>query len=363
MKNSLKRWLLLLLTAPIPFTVFGVFTLKWHQKQTDFTKTTQHFIQRQNTVIASDAQTVADKVSRLLMEAFWASKTLPLLRPHPAEWSRFFSIHTANTERWDLTNFTMRTVTTPLFSEISRWTFHGNETIRIRNGRSARLRNLYSCDIRNSCDIELLRSLLAAPDETFQIGHLIRWYTPEGMQDHNDGAALWVGWRAPQGLFLVGLEYQHLKAILQTSIFPYDRRGDLLEGYHNGNYIYLVDSDHNIIAHPKYWHVMGFDRKTGKAVPWMQTDSDDGRLPLNVARYRSGKLRPYFDHLLNTSFASKQVDIFSAINLKGTHRVLATAPILFEEGQFKKSGIFGFVITGCNIDHYDDPKERSAPYY
>jgi hypothetical protein len=84
---------------------------------------------------------------------------------------------------------------------------------------------------------------------------------------------------------------------------------------------------------------------------------------MNIAKYQGEKLRQYFTRLLKLSFVSKSVDVFSAPNLKGTNRVLATAPILFSEGQFQSSGVFGHVVTGCNVDYYEDPKEQAIPYY
>jgi len=39
------------------------------------------------------------------------------------------------------------------------------------------------------------------------------------------------------------------------------------------------------------------------------------------------------------------------------------APILFSKGQFKETGIFGHVVTGCSVDYFEEPKEKFLPYY
>lgn len=362
MTNSLKPWLLVLLTAPVPLTLFGILSVKWYQKQTDFSKTTKKFIQRQNTIIAADAESVAGNVTRLLEEAATAVRTLPLLRRDPSTWGAFRKHQFARAFQWNSRKHEIENLTLPLFTALSEWNTHGKELLRA-GAESGPTRNLYSCDVRTHCDRKLIDLLTRAPPGSLRIGHLVRWYSPEGMDDSNDGAALWFGLRTTNRIYLGGLDYRHLRSILLTSTFPYERRGDPLEGYQNGNYIYLVDSHKNIIAHPKVWHIYGYDRKTGLPVPPMETDAQDGSRPLNIAQYREGKLRNYFDRLLKHSFASDRVDIFSAVNLKGTNRILATAPILFSDGQFEGVGIFGHVITGCNVDYYEDPKEQAIPYY
>lgn len=361
--NSIKPWLLVLLTAPVPLALFGILSVKWYQKRTDFTKTTQQFIQRQNKIIASDAESVASRIAALLRQSTAAVKTLPLLQHDRSSWKRFRESHYAKAPQWNSRKHEIDTPILPLFSDLSEWSVSGKELFHEGRLPTGELRNLYSCDVRNHCDKALIRSLLNSPEGTVRVGTVVRWYSPEGMEDTNDGAALWFGFHTQAKIYLAGLDYEHLKSVLLMSTFPYERRGDPLEGYQNGNYIYIVDSDKNMIAHPKYWHVYGHDRATGKVVLPIEFDSEDGHRPMNIARYRGEKLRQYFNRLLKLSFASKSVDIFSAPNLKGTNRVLATAPILFSEGQFQSSGVFGYVVTGCNVDYYEDPKEQAIPYY
>ncbi len=367
MRNSAKPWLILLLTAPIPLTLFGILSYNWYQKQTDSTRTTRQFIQRQNAVIAADATTIAEQVARFLVDGVRAVRTLPHLNEASDSWVSFLKSHRAMIREWNGVTHAIDTQETSLFSELSEWNLAGRELRRVgglRGGPVALpLRNLFSCDVRSRCDLKLIQDLKLLPSGSVRVGRLVRWYSPERMDDTNPGAALILGQRSGNRIYLVSLNYQHLKSVLTHSTFPYEKRGDPLEGYQNGNYIYVTDFEHNIIAHPKYWHVYGFDRASGQPVPPMATDSDNGIRPLNIAKYQQGKLRDYFDRLLKRSFQSNSVDVFSAANLTGTNRVLAIAPILFKDAQFTESGVFGHVISGCNVDYYDDPKEQKVPYY
>lgn len=364
MRSTTKAWLLLLLTAPIPLTLFGVLSYQWYQRQTDSTRMSRRFLQRQNTVIATDAKEVAHQVSALLIEGSRVVRTLPLLKSAPTVWRNFLISLSGPVSQWNRASFSVEHTDLPLFTELSKWDSRGRELVRVNSeGAHLPLRNFDNCDVRSRCELNVLKEMHALPDGVLRIGRLIRWYSPEGMADDNKGASLWFGYRAGGNIFIAALDYRHMQSVLLTNTFPYERRGDPLEGYQSGNYIFVVDSEKNVLVHPKYWHVYGIDRTTGLPKEPFETDEGDGKGPLNIAKYRTGKLRPYFDRLLGQSLRQNTVDVFSAINLKGTNRVVATAPILFHEAQFQDSGIFGYVIAGCNTDDYDAPKEPTSPYY
>ena len=194
-------------------------------------------------------------------------------------------------------------------------------------------------------------------------GGVLRWYTRRGESESLDGAILPVIGRSERGYYLLGVDYRFIKEILMHPTFPYEARRDLLQSYQNGNYIYMVDSNFDMLTHPKTWHVTGFDRTTAARVTPMKVDADEGSHPLNVQKYQGERLRDYFERLLKRSFLQKSVDIFQASNLKGTNRVLSVAPILTNRGQLKQSGVYGYVILGCNVDYFEEPKEKYVPYY
>ncbi|MBI1859721.1 MAG: hypothetical protein HYR96_02230 [Deltaproteobacteria bacterium] len=363
MKNQARPWLFLLLTAPVPLILFGVLAYRWYVRQTDSTRVTRHLIQRQNTVIATDANEVARQVTSLLVRSTETIRSLPLVRAEIAVWSAFRIIHQSPIAEWNGTSHTIERRTIPLFSQVSRWTEGGDEDIRIDESTKPPLRKFTNCDVRLACDRALLHTLTSAPDKTVRFGRLLRPYTPLAGPDDARQAAIWIGYRDGGHIYTGAMDYRHLKSLILSPIFPYDPLGDPLEAYRNGNYTFVVDIESTVLVHPKHWHVAGLQRETGAPIPPMEYDSDEGTHPLNIARYQGTTLKSFFDHLLQHSLRIKTVDIFPASNLKGTHRVIATAPVLFEDAQFRAGGVFGYVIAGCNNEYYEEPKEKSVPYY
>ena len=169
--------------------------------------------------------------------------------------------------------------------------------------------------------------------------------------------------RGEENIFELGLDYRHLKSLMFAPTFPYRSKTDLLHAYSNGNYVYIVDGQDDIVLHPKYWHVTGVDAKTQTRVRSVKEDADMGSAKLNVSDYTGQKLGEYFRRLLKKSFASRAIDIFRAPNFGGTNRVLSVAPILVRQGQFSEDGVFGHVIIGCNVDYFEEPTEQYVPYY
>jgi hypothetical protein len=92
-------------------------------------------------------------------------------------------------------------------------------------------------------------------------------------------------------------------------------------------------------------------------------DADEGTHPINIAAYQNGLLKDYFDRLLKKSFVEAGVDIFQADNLAGVKRILSVVPVTLTRGQYKATGMFGHVIVGCSLDHFQEPKNKLVPYY
>ncbi len=362
--KGVNPWLIILLTAPIPFIVFGYFGYRWLVARTDFNRMAAQMVQRQNTVLAYDAMSVAKDVAHLLEGTARDVQALSLITPTQNNYLKFYLSRVSQVTQTNLRDESIETIPLPIYNEIIYINLQGNEVLRLKNGKEERhTRSLSSCQQSNLCDPALIQKALRSPVGELYYGSLMRWYVPEGGIEIEEGAHLPVVYRASEGVFILGIDYRYLKDFLLEPTFPYERRRDLLQSYKNGNYVYLVDSNFDFLAHPKYWHVAGIDRLSGtKAVP-MKTDEDEGKHPLNVIAYQGERLRTYFERLRTRSFLQKSVDIFEASNLKGTTRVLSVAPVLLSKGQFQKSGVFGYIVIGCSVDYFEEPKEQYVPYY
>jgi len=361
---SINPWLIIMLTAPLPVMLFLFFFFKWYQQRTDFSRVTQQFVQRQNTVMAYDAIRVSHEISHLLEGAARDVRLLSLLGPTAENFRKFYLSEIPQITHLNDHGFVHHHHPLPLYNELAFYDLKGNERLRLVHGKVIQSgRSFSDCSEVQLCDRGLLEAILREPIGSTEVGSLLKWYSPEGSAEDDEGATLRVAYRSAQGIFTLGLDYRHLKAILFLPTFPYQEKSDLLQSYQSGNYIYFVDGETHIISHPKYWHVIGIDKKTGKRVAPMRTDADDGKHPIRIAAYESGKLKAYFDRLLTRSFVQQTVDIFQSPNLRGAIRVLSVAPILLSIGRFKKTGVFGHVITGCSVDYFEEPKEKVIPYY
>jgi hypothetical protein len=362
--SSLNPWALILFIFPIPLIIFAVFFYYWSVTRDTYKRVTTQFIQRQNKVLARDAMEIAREVSHLLEESAHDIQALSMIPPSYQHFTQFYLSRVGQLTQLDPRDDSINLIPLPLYSEIIYFNSRGDELWHLHNGQRAnKLHHFSQCSAVELCDSQSLKKTISLPVGELYFGKLMRFYAKQSEKEQVEGAYLPVFYRTEEGVFLLGLDYRYLGELLAQPTFPYERKNNLLRSYQNGNYIFLVDSDLDLLAHPKYWNVEGIDRKTGLRARPMELDSDEGSHPLNVRAYRGEKLRPYFDRLLNRSFLQKSVDIFKAFNLAGSSRVLSVAPILLNKGQFQKNGVFGFVILGCSVDYFEEPKDQYVPYY
>lgn len=362
--NFFNPWIVALITAPIPLLLFVLFVYKWHEQKTEAERVKAQFIERQNTALAYEALEVSRRVAELLDMAGRDAQALSLIPPTAENYSRFHRGHIARITRYQEGSNSVHLEGAPLYNHLAFIDLNGVERLRLDSGRvSQSPRPLAQCSPKDLCDRALRESALSLPPGELRIGGLMRYYSPKGVPEREAGAHLPVAYRSENGIFLAGIDYRHLREILYTPTFPYHAKKDLFRSYLEGNYIYFVNSEYEFIAHPKYWHVTGIDPETGLRVPGVVNDAELEKRPLNHATYRGQKLGDYFNRLMTVSFTQRSVDVFRAPNLTGTIRVLSVAPIVFSRAQFKKTGIFGHVIVGCNVDYFAEPKERVEPYY
>ncbi len=349
---------------PLPLLFLVVFFVKWYQQGTELEKIRNLFIQRQNNVMGFNALEVATGFSDLLEKAARDIQLLALLPRNPASLKSFYQAQTGNFTRFDPKNHAVIQEPMPFYHWVSIRDLKGNQVLWMNEGVvNSNPVSLAECTLKNLCDADLVNKALTLKPGEVHYGRLLRYFTPEGAEDKNNGAALGIAYRTPTHVYVMGIEYLQLRDHLTTPTFPYDTKRDLESAYRKGNYIYIVDEKMNVITHPLTWVQAGVDRATGEWVTPMKNDADGGSHPINVAAYQEGKLKEYFNRLLNVSFTANSVDIFRASNLNGTNRILSVTPISLSKGQYQSKGLFGWAIIGCNIDHFEEPKERFIPYY
>lgn len=360
-RAALRPWLLILLTAPVVTAGLGLLVYRWQSQKQDIAHFRDQFIQRQNKTLIHDATTVSQGVADLLLQAARDARILASLRPDAGELERFFRAVAAtgavSTKKGDFK---------PAFPRYNRMAVlrDGRLTYFTDKGRESAIAALAHCFPGQLCDRATLEAAEKLVPGRSMVGKGLRLYTPEsGPRDKVHEGTLSVAYRGPGAIYVLGIDFRSLNALTRLPTFPYDPRGDPLLDYENGNYIYLLDKDTDVLAHPKPWHVMGLDPATGQPVPPMRTDADAGMRPLNFRAYQDGKLRPYFDRLIQRSFLGTEVDLFPAANLSGQIRVVSIAPVFLDAEVFDQKGPFGYVGVGCSLEHFQEPEERLVPYY
>lgn len=363
-RSSFNPWLVILFTAPIPLLLLVFFGVKWYQQKTDFSRVTSQFLQRQNTVLAYDALGVSTGFSDLLEKAARDAKVLALLSPTRDSFLKFYRTQLGSFTRFDTKNHAVISAPLPFYNRVAFFSTTGDRVLEIFDGDVlTERRTLAECRRADLCDDELMRHAVKLPVGEIYYGRILRYYATESEPDDTKGASLGVAYRAPNGIYFLGIDYLHLKDHLTTPVFPYDSKRDLMSAYHKGNYIYVTDKEKNVVTHPYYPHVMGIDRATGDWRRPMRTDDEMGKNPINLAAYENGRMKLYFERLLRIPLESTGVEIFQAPNLAGTARVLSVAPVQLSHGQYKDSSLFGHAIVGCSMEYFEEPKEKFVPYY
>ena len=362
--SSVNPWLIILLTAPVPLFLLVLLFVNWSNQKSELHRVISQFEQRQNTALAYDAMSVAGNISDLLEKSARDVSILALVPPTAENFRQFHDRQMGTITVYDRKKDTSTVVPWTFYDRIAYVNEKGDTALELVEGKvETRVRPLSACRAKDLCDRDLIETALKLPEGKIRYGRLMRYYRPEGAPADDQGAGIWVAYRAAKGLFILGLDYRQLRDNLTDPTFPYRPKTDLLRDYKQGNYIYAVDADNNVILHPKYSNVIGIDRNTGEWVPPIVTDADEGTHPINIAAYQSGMLKEYFDRLLKKSFVEAGVDIFQADNLAGAKRVLSVVPISLSRGQYQSTGVFGHVVVGCSLDHFQEPKNKLIPYY
>lgn len=363
-KPPLNVWLLILVSGLIPAVLFLFFFYEWYNQRSDLRRLTSYFVQRQNSVLAFNAMEVSTNFADLLEKAGRDVLVLSVVPPTADNLLKFYKAQLGDFTHFDAKNGNIVQEPLPFYNRIAFLNAKGDALLRIKNSVvNTRVLPLNECQMAELCDRTLFEKAVRLPIGEMYYGRIMRFYSPKAEEEQDDGASLSVAYRTEKGIYVLGIDYRHLRDHLTTPVFPYEPKRDLIDAYNRGNYIYIVDEQNNIITHPLYWDAAGIDRKSGKwAVP-MRDDSENGKGPINVATYEHGSLREQFDRFLKNSFTQRGVDIFRARNMDGISRVISVSPILMSKGQFKKDGVFGHAIVSCNVDYFEEPKEKIVPYY
>jgi signal transduction histidine kinase len=156
------------------------------------------------------------------------------------------------------------------------------------------------------------------------------------------------------GVAVLSLDHRHLMEFSQH-ILPGKERTTVFPSYKSGNYAFIFDDEGWIITHPKFWDIRGVDG-AGRLVPPYTASS-------SAADVRLGRIPFNLDHAgfvhANYPFVSREirqkrsghVDI---TNVGGAKKMMVFAPILYDTGGYRRSGVFGGVTIGFQTDQFHE---------
>lgn len=351
-RTALRPWLIILLTGPLLIVGLGLGIQRWQTQKQDAARLTEHFVQRQNKVLAYDALRAGQAFAQLLSQAARDVRLLSTLVPSSGNYVRFFEALRSG-----------KGAGFPEYNRLLVWE-KGGPLRWVQAGKSGEYASVDLCLPSQLCDRATLEKAQFIPIGKALVGKGLRWYTPRALPlSIPEEGTLSVAFHGTKGVYVLGVDFKSFAPLLRLPTFPYQERGDLLQDYENGNYIYFLDENTDLLAHPRRWHTMGMDRSTGKPMAPMRSDAEVGTRPLNFRLYQYGKLRPYFDRFLARTYRDGEVDVFQASNLSGMSRIISIAPVFLDAEVFEQKGPYGYVGVGCAVEHFQEPQERLVPYY
>ncbi|MDO3379258.1 ATP-binding protein [Geoalkalibacter halelectricus] len=259
----------------------------------------------------------------------------------------------------------------PLYREVTLVDPDGRERIRIKDGSlSTQLRDL--SEPRNTTYLTedyFLRARELAPGE-IHVTHLTGWHvgkreqlgdaaTPEEAVEgaKYEGVVRFVkplhdAAGELTSVLVLSLDHRHLMAFTQH-ITPTAENYVLFPSYDSGNYAFMFDDEGWIITHPKFWNLRGLD-SDGRLVPPYTPDSSAqdiaaGRIPYNL--FYAGFIHPNYP-VAAEAVRRGEVGVVDVTNVGGSRKIMAYAPIPYDRGVYRATGVFGGITIGAELRQF-----------
>ncbi len=163
-----------------------------------------------------------------------------------------------------------------------------------------------------------------------------------------------------KGVVVLSLDHRHLMEYTQH-ISSIEDKKVVFPSYSSGNYAFLFDDQGWMIAHPKYWDIRGYDA-AGYLVPAYSTatskqDVLSGRIPFNL--FAAEFVHPNYPRVANAVIRGES-GVVETVNVGGSNKIMAYAPIPYNRGVYREHNIFGGVTIGAEIDQFHQPAEATS---
>lgn len=153
------------------------------------------------------------------------------------------------------------------------------------------------------------------------------------------------------GALMLALDARHVIDHVIHILPTHNERWTVWPNYDSGNYAYLLDDEGWTIGHPRLWTVRGDDEQGQPvaAVTEQMTREERNRHPFNARL--GGWADPNLPVLFDNARAGRAGFVIT-VNQTGTRKATTYAPILFQEGSYRQTGVFGVLAIGANMEEF-----------
>jgi len=163
-----------------------------------------------------------------------------------------------------------------------------------------------------------------------------------------------------QGVVVLSLDHKHLMEFTQH-ISPTAERFVVYPSYQSGNYAFMFDNEGWIITHPKFWDIRGLDSE-GHLVPAYTERSSPEAIARGAIPYNLGQaafVHPNYPLVLQAVLGGRS-GVVDVTNVGGSRKIMAYAPIFYNQGSYAETGVFGGVTIGAEVRQFHKTAEQAS---
>lgn len=266
-----------------------------------------------------------------------------------------------------------------LYKEIAYIGPDGQEQLRIVDGAlSENLRNVSDPLNTTYLTETYFNDALKLPKGEVYVSHVTGWHvnkvaqlagaaTPEEAHDGETYAGV-VRFAKPVyaesgellGVVVLSLDHRHLMEFTQH-ITPTKERFVDFPSYQSGNYAFMFDNEGWIVTHPKFWDIRGLDKSGHLVPPYTENSTPEaiarGDIPYNLAE--AAFIHPNYPEVFQAILGGRS-GVVDVTNVGGSQKIMAFAPIFYESGPYKQSGVFGGITIGAEVRQFHSVAESAS---
>lgn len=366
LKLHRKVQLALVFLSLIPLVILAVNSILTLRKSETFLlhKSTETIDRQVKNNLELRATMVSRNVSDFLNSVVGDLHDLASLPPTVANYRSFHQRHQRTTLscQQPKQNPALTRKAAALYSELTFIDSLGQEQVRIVAGvASSELRDVSISANTTYKQENYFHQTQSLPQGEIYVSHLTGWHTSSHSPEQNYSGVVrfatnvFDGNGAKLGMVVLSLDHRHLLEFTRH-INPTTIDGESFPSYDSGNYAFMFDDQGWMITHPKQWDIRGVDKQGKWLAPYSATTTAEQiqqrRIPFNLDC--ASFIHPNYPVVAN---AVRNLDhgVVDVTNVGGSNKIMAYAPIEFNYGAYRHSGIFGGITIGAELNDFHQP--------